>query len=195
MSVPWWLQTILSALRNQNQTRIKMNKYPHPQSQESSIKECRKSYRAYRFQGHSMAFLIWRCVQLCYLSSGSIWYLWPDKDPETAKLPSNLSLNTTSFSSISFSRIRVCFLHERSAIHDGREGLTSSFLNTDFTSLKASLRAPPKCGGGLKAALMGLLLKTEGKKKTKQNKTTQVHFFFKQKEKLRDITASGECPS
>lgn len=41
MSVPWWLQTILSALRNQNQTRIKMNKHPHPQSQESSKKECR----------------------------------------------------------------------------------------------------------------------------------------------------------
>lgn len=153
------------------------------------------SYRAHRFQGHSMAFPIWRCIQLCYLSSGSIWYLWPDKDPETAKLPSNLSLNTTSFSFISFSRIRVCFLHERSAFHDGREGLTPSFLNTDFTSLKAALRAPTKCGGGLKAASMRLLLKTEGKKKTKPNKTTQVHLFFKQKEKLRDSTASGECPS
>lgn len=157
MSVSWWLQTILSALTNQNQTRIKMNKHPHPQAQESSKKECRKSYRAYWFQGHSMAFLIWRCVQLCYLSSGSIWYLWLDRNPETAKLPSNLCLNTTSFSFISFSRIRVCFLHERSAVHDGREGLTPSFLNTDFMSLKAPLRALTQCGGGREGSLDGAM--------------------------------------
>lgn len=99
MSVPWWLQTILSALRNQNQTRIKMNKHPHPQSQESSKKECRKSYRAHWSQGHSMALLIWRCLQLCYLSPASIWCLWPDRNPDTAKLPTNLCLNTTSFPS------------------------------------------------------------------------------------------------
>lgn len=193
MSVPWWLQTTLSALRNQNQTRIKMNKHPHPQSQESSKKECRKSYRAHWSQGHSKALLIGRCLQLCYLSPAPIWCLWPDRNPDTAKLPTNLCLNTTSFSFISFSRIRVCFLHERSAVRDCWEGLTPSFLNTDFTSLKASLRTPTQCGGGREGSLDGAVLKTEGKKKTKPNHPSSS--FLKQREKLRDGIASGECPS
>lgn len=178
MSVPWRLQTILSALRNQNQTRIKMNKHPHPQPQESSKKECRKSHRAYRLQGHGMALLSWRRVQLCYLSPAppGIYDQTRTQKP-TAKLPSNLCLNTTSFSFISFSRIRVCFLHERSAICDGREGLTQSFLNTDFTSLKASLRAPTQCGGGCEGSLDGAIVKNR-RKKRKPNQTTQVHLFL-----------------
>lgn len=163
---------------------------PIPREQQEGMQE---SYRAHWFQGHSMAFRIWRCLQLCYLSSASIWYLWPDRNPETAKLPTNLCLNTTSFSFISFSRIRVCFLHERSAVGDCCEGLTPSFLNTDFTSLKASLRTPTQCGGGREGSLDGAVLKTEGKKKTKPNHPSSS--FLKQKEKLRDGMASGECPS
>lgn len=42
MSVPWWVQTIFSALWDQNQNRIKQTKIP-PKSPRSSKKECKKS--------------------------------------------------------------------------------------------------------------------------------------------------------
>ena len=42
MSVPWWVQTIFSALWDQNQNRIKQTIIP-PISPRSSKKECKKS--------------------------------------------------------------------------------------------------------------------------------------------------------
>ena len=46
MSVRWWVQTIFSALWDQNQNRIKQTKIP-PKSPRSSKKECKKSYGTY----------------------------------------------------------------------------------------------------------------------------------------------------
>lgn len=147
---------------------------PIPREQQEGMQE---SYRAHGFQGHSMASgsggafnsATSICLHLVSMTR---------QKPRTAKLPTNLCLNTTSFSFISFSRIRVCFLHERSAVGDCCEGLTPSFLNTDFTSLKASLRTPTQRGGGREGGLDGAVLKTEGKKKTKPNQTIQVHLFL-----------------
>lgn len=162
---------------------------PIPREQQEGMQEVLQSTLIPRA---CMALLIGRCLQLCYLSPASIWCLWPDRNPDTAKLPTNLCLNTTSFSFISFSRIRVCFLHERSAVRDCWEGLTPSFLNTDFTSLKASAYTA-QCGGGREGSLDGAVLKTERKKKTKANHPSSS--FLKQKEKLRDGRASGASPS
>lgn len=154
-----------------------MNKHPHPQSQESSKKECRSLTEHTDSKGIAWhpdlevpsTLLPTICLHLVSMTR---------QKPRTAKLPTNLCLNTTSFSFISFSRIRVCFLHERSAVGDCCEGLTPSFLNTDFTSLKASLRTPTQRGGGREGGLDGAVLKTEGKKKTKPNQTIQVHLFL-----------------
>lgn len=163
------------SLWDQNQTRIKMNNQPPPQSQESSKKECRKSYRAHRFQGHRVALLTWLCIQLCHLSLAPLmWYLRPDRDPETAKLPSTLRLNTTSLSFISSSRIRVFFLHERSAVHDGQEGLTPGSRTPISRPLKPLLRAERSVEAGVKAALTGL---KNRRKRENQNKPPQVHLF------------------
>lgn len=145
---------------------------PPPREQHEGMQEVLQSIRIPR--AHSMAFLIWRCVQLCYLSAGSIWYLWPDKDPETAKLPSNLCLNTTSFPSFpspgleSVSSMKeVLFVTVRKAWHQVSWILISR-------PLKPLCVHPRSVEVGVKAALMG----PEGKKKAKPNKTTQVHLFL-----------------
>lgn len=95
---------------------------PPPLSQESSKKERRKSYRAYRFQGHSMALLTRMCTQLCYLPlspSGIYDQTGTQKQSSYQVLSTSIQLPFLHF----LSRIRVFFLHERSAVYDGRESL------------------------------------------------------------------------
>lgn len=112
------------SLWDQNQTRIKMNNQPPPQSQESSKKECRKSYRAHRFQGHRVALLTWLCIQLCHLSlapCGTYDQTGTQKQPSYQALSTLTQLPFPSFPPPgleSFSSMKeVLFMTARKAWH------------------------------------------------------------------------------
>lgn len=182
MSVPWWVQTLFSALWDKNQTGIKVNKHPPspiPKEQQEGMQEILQSTLISRAQrGTPDLDVRSTLLPTTWLRLVSI----TRQEPATAKLPSTLCLNTTSLSFSSSSQIRVCFFHERNAVHDGREGLTPDFQNTDLTSLKASLRAPHGVEAGVKAALMRLCVKNRRKG---EKQTTQVHLFSNKRRNCR----------
>lgn len=173
MSVPWWVQTIfLSVGSKPNQNKNEQpTPSPIPRKQQEGMQEVLQSTPIPRAQSGTPDLAVHSTLPSI---SGSMWYLRPDRDPETAKLPSTLHLNTTSLSFISSSRIRVFFLHERSAVHDGQEGLTPGSRTPISRPLKPLLRAERSVEAGVKAALTGL---KNRRKRENQNKPPQVHLF------------------